>query len=56
MVIPFKFTQKSKSEAGFDLLAVVNSGRLKVYRQDSSEHYMELMHEMEKARSIYRPN
>ena len=55
-VTPFKFTQKSKSEAGFDLLAAVNSGRLKVYRQDGSHHYMELMHELEKARSVYRPN
>jgi len=55
-VIPFKFTQKSKSEAGFDLLAAINSGRLKLYRQDGSEDYRELMFELEKAKSIYRPS
>jgi hypothetical protein len=55
-VIPFKFTQKSKSEAGFDLLAAVNSGRLKLYRQDGSQDYKQLMFELERAKSIYRPN
>lgn len=55
-VIPFKFTQKTKSEAGFDLLAAINSGRLKLYKQDGSADYSELMLELEKAKSIYRPN
>jgi hypothetical protein len=55
-VLPFKFTQKTKSEAGFDLLAAINSGRLKLYKQDGSEDYRELMFELEKAKSIYRPN
>ncbi len=55
-VIPFKFTQRSKSEIGFELLAAVNSGRLKVYRQDESCDYRELMQELAKAKSIYRPN
>jgi len=55
-VISFKFTQKTKSEAGFDLLAAINSGRLKLYKQDGSDDYSELMFELEKARSIYRPN
>jgi hypothetical protein len=52
----FKFTQMSKSQLGFDLLAAINSGRLKVYKQDSSEDYQELMFEMVKAKSVYRPN
>ena len=55
-VIPFKFTQRTKSEAGFDLLAAINSGRLKLYKQDGSDDYRELMFELEKARSVYRPN
>jgi hypothetical protein len=55
-VVPFKFSQKTKSEAGFDLLAAVNSGRLKLYKQDGSADYRELMFELEKAKSIYRPN
>jgi hypothetical protein len=52
----FKFTQMSKSQLGFDLLAAINSGRLKVYKQDSSEDYQQLMFEMVKAKSVYRPN
>ena len=40
----------------FDLLAALNSGRLKIYRQDGSEEYRELMCQLEKARSVYRPN
>jgi hypothetical protein len=55
-VVPFKFTQPSKSELGFNLLAVVNAGRLMMYRQDGSEEYREFWHEMEKAKSRYRAN
>ncbi len=55
-VVPFVFTQKSKSELGFELLAFINSGRLKIYRQDGSEDYKELMYQLEKAKSVYRPN
>ncbi len=55
-VKPFKFTAQSKSELGFNLLAAVNSGRLKVYKGDGSEEYQEFWHEMEKARSQYRPS
>jgi hypothetical protein len=53
-VLPFTFTQKSKSELGFGLLAAVNSGRLKVYKGDSSDEYKEFWREMELARSHYR--
>jgi hypothetical protein len=55
-VVPFTFTQKSKSELGFNLLAAINSGRLKVYQGDGSEEYREFCFEMEKARNQYRPN
>ncbi len=55
-VTPFTFTQKSKSELGFNLLAAINSGRLKVYQGDGSEEYQEFCLEMEKAKSQYRPN
>ena len=55
-VLPFKFTQKTKSEVGFDLLAAINSGRLKLYEPDGSDDYKELMLELEKAKSVYRPN
>ena len=55
-VTPFTFTQKSKSELGFSLLAAVNSGRLKVYKGDGSEEYQEFWFELEKAKSQYRPS
>jgi len=55
-VVPFTFTSSSKSRLGFDLLAVVNSGRLKIYAGSGSPEYQECWQEMELARSHYRPN
>ncbi len=55
-VSPFTFTQRSKSELGFNLLAAINSGRLKVYTGDSSAEYKEFWLELEKAKSQYRAN
>jgi len=55
-VVAFKFTQSSKSALGFSLLAAVNSGRLKLYRADGSADYREMMFQLERARSISRPN
>ena len=55
-VTPFKFTQHSKSQLGFDLIAFVNSGRVQCYAGDGSREFAEFMLEMEKARSNYRPN
>jgi hypothetical protein len=53
-VIPFTFTAPSKSELGFNLLAAVNSGRLKMYAADNSAEYREFWYEVEKSRSYYR--
>jgi len=55
-VIPFVITSKSKSEMGFELLSLVNSGRLKLYKQDGSREYKETLFELERARAQYRPN
>ncbi|MBN2186150.1 MAG: hypothetical protein JW732_01715 [Dehalococcoidia bacterium] len=55
-VHPFTFTQRSKSDMGFELLSFVNSGRLKLYKQDGSKEYKETMFQLEKARAQYRPN
>ncbi len=55
-VIPFTFTGQSKSALGFNLLAAINSGRLKMYAGDGSDEYREFWSEMEKSRSRYRPN
>jgi hypothetical protein len=55
-VMPFTFTSQSKSQLGFNLLAAVNSGRLKMYAGDGSPEYQQFWFEMEKARSQFRPN
>jgi hypothetical protein len=55
-VIPFVITSKSKSDMGFELLSLVNSGRLKLYKQDGSGEYKETLFELERARAQYRPN
>jgi len=55
-VLPFTFTAQSKSKLGFNLLAAVNSGRLKIYAGDGSPEYQECQLELERARSHYRPN
>ena len=55
-VVPFVITSKSKSDMGFELLSLVNSGRLRLYRQDGSEEYRETLFELERARVRYRPN
>jgi hypothetical protein len=55
-VIPFVITSKSKSDMGFELLSLVNSGRLKLYKQDGSREYKEALFELERARAQYRPN
>jgi hypothetical protein len=55
-VVPFVITSKSKSDMGFELLSLVNSGRLKLYKQDGSREYKETLFELERARVRYRPN
>ena len=55
-VIPFTFTQRSKSDMGFELLSFVNSARLKIYTQDGSPEYKELLFQLEHAKAQYRPN
>ncbi|MFC1969433.1 hypothetical protein ACFLVF_02965 [Chloroflexota bacterium] len=55
-VTPFTFTVPAKSELGFNLLAAINSGRLKMYAGDGSGEYPQFWLEMEKAKSQYRPS
>ena len=55
-VVPFVITSKTKSDAGFELLSLINSGRLKLYKQDGSREYKETMFELERARVRYRAN
>ncbi len=55
-ISPFTFTAQSKSRLGFNLLAAINSGRLKMYKGDGSAEYQEFWFEMERAKSQYRPS
>jgi hypothetical protein len=55
-VVPFTFTAQAKSDLGFNLLAAVNSGGLKMYAGDGSPEYQEFWFEMEMAKSQYRPS
>jgi hypothetical protein len=55
-VVPFTFTQKSKSDMGFELLSFVNGSRLKLYKQDGSDEYREMMFQLDHAKAQYRPN
>jgi hypothetical protein len=55
-IVPFTFTAGSKSELGFNLLASINSGRLKMYACDNSEEYSEFQIQAEKAKNHYRLN
>ena len=56
VVAPFVFSQASKSRLGFDLLAAINSGRVKVYAQDGSDEYREFRFQIASARSSFRAN
>jgi len=53
-VSAFTFTAKAKSELGFNLLAAVNAGRLKVYKSDGSDEAREFWLELERAKSQFR--
>ena len=53
---PFVFTSQSKSRLAFDLLAAVNSGRLKMYAPDDSPESREFHFQMERARGHFRAN
>ncbi len=52
----FVFTERSKSDLGYELLSLVNGGRLKLYAQDGSPEYRRTLQQLERARAVYRPN
>ena len=53
---PFVFTAQSKSRLAFDLLAAASSGRLKMYAQDGSQEYREMISQTERAVGRLRAN
>ena len=55
-VTAFRFTAQSKSKLGYDLMAAVNSGRLKMYASDGSEEWTQFWRELASARLQYRAN
>jgi hypothetical protein len=55
-VSAFTFTTRAKSGLGFNLLAAINAGRLKVYKSDGSDEAQEFWLELERAKSQYRPS
>ena len=54
VVRPFVFTAQSKSRLAFDLLAAVNSGRLKAYASDGSAESQEFHAQMARARGHFQ--
>ena len=56
VVESFIFTAQSKSRLGFELLAAVNGGRLKVYAADGSKEHQEFWRQIEQAQAYYRLN
>ncbi len=51
-----RLTAESKSRLGYNLLAAVNGGRLRMYAADGSAEYAEFWRQMELARAAYRPS
>lgn len=56
LVDPFVFSAPSKSRLAFELLAAVNTGRVRIYADDSSPESREFWLQIERARAEARPN
>jgi hypothetical protein len=56
VVRALRLSAESKSRLGYDLVAAVNGGRLKMYAADGSAEYAEFWRQMELARAAYRPS
>jgi hypothetical protein len=54
VVRPLRFSAESKSRLGYNLLAAVNGGRLRMYAADGSPEQAEFWRQMELARAAYR--
>jgi len=55
-VIPFVFTQPSKSQLGYDLQASASTGRLKLHAPDGSPDSIDTWHQLTRARADYLPS
>ncbi|MCH7999216.1 MAG: hypothetical protein IIA91_07035 [Chloroflexi bacterium] len=54
VVRPLRLSTESKSRLGYNLIAAVNGGRLKMYAADGSAEWAEFWRQMELARVAYR--
>ena len=54
VVRPLRLSAESKSRVGYNLIAAVNGGRLKMYAADGSAEWAEFWRQMELARVAYR--
>ena len=55
-VQPVVFTQQSKSRLGFELLALVNAGRLRLYQHDQSPESIAIRHQLRHAQAEHNAN
>jgi hypothetical protein len=51
-----KLSAETKSRIGFELLAAVNGGRLRLYEDAASAELHECWRQVERCRAVYRPN
>lgn len=55
-IIPFKFTQQSKSHLAFGLQSAVNTGRLKMFEAPAMDEYNEFWKQAQLCLRQFRPN
>ncbi|MEN8613964.1 hypothetical protein ABFB09_01585 [Dehalogenimonas sp. THU2] len=55
-IVSIVFTSGNKSAAGYDFLAAINTGKLKIYAADNSEEYAECRRQLENASVEFRGN
>jgi hypothetical protein len=53
-VTPVKLSSKAKSRLGYDLLAAINRGRLRLFEADHSPEAVECWRQLERCRASYR--
>lgn len=55
-VIPYRFTEQSKSHLGYELQAAANTNRLSLWQADSSPDHQEMTRQLSLCRAVYKPN
>jgi len=55
-VIPYRFTEHSKSHLGYELQAAANTNRLALWAADGSQEYRDTLRQLALCRAVYKPN